>query len=105
MEAIHQEVKPQNPIQKMYEEGVRARVKALMARGYFILASKIHKAYSEDKGIIEDGISLKNWEVARIAPEACPCGDCDYYVVELFPDERRWIAHHNSEGIFREGYY
>ncbi len=76
------------------------------ARGYFIPMVDIQQAVRNGKGITpEDApFSLTAEATASIRWKiACPCGQCQYYAIEIFEDGR-WISHHHHKtGSIGEG--
>jgi hypothetical protein len=90
--------------QLIVEADVRELLKRV--RGYFIEASKIQDACESGLGFHDEDIDLTSFEVRVICHHLpCPCGRCEYYAIEIFPKERRWVSHHHSKGKLKEGYY
>jgi len=72
-------------------------------RGEFIAAETLKEKFREVEGITEGDITLTAKQVRGIWNDViCPCGQCQFYSVELFQDGN-YVVHHHTKGVMSKG--
>jgi hypothetical protein len=73
----------------------------VIQRGFFVSVDDLplNRPYT----IPESGLTLTTYQQRKLVDSGCPCGNCEFYAAEIFPNGRYIVRHETDGKVEAEG--